>query len=117
MHLRSPLAAVFAATLLIACSAMPGSPDARAEVAELAPGGKLRAAINFENSIVASEEAASQPRGASVDLAQELGRRLGVPVKLVTFTSAGRLVVFPSGCRSVRLSRCSSLSLPYWSRP
>ena len=31
-------------------------------------------------------------RGVSVDLAQELGRRMGVPVELVTFPAAGRVV-------------------------
>jgi 2-methylcitrate dehydratase PrpD len=33
-----------------------------------------------------------QPRGVSVDLAREAGRRLGLPVELVTFNSAGNTV-------------------------
>ncbi len=62
-------------------------------MAELAPGGKLRAAINFGNPILAARDPASgQPRGVSVDLSLELGRRLGVPVELVTFASAGAVV-------------------------
>ncbi|WP_341903892.1 ABC transporter substrate-binding protein [Polaromonas sp. YR568] len=75
-------------TLLLACASKPAAP-----VAELAPGGKLKAAINFGNPILAVKDAATgEPKGVSVDLARELGKRLGVPVELVTFTSAGRVV-------------------------
>lgn len=75
-------------TLLPACASKPAAP-----VAELAPGGKLKAAINFGNPILAVKDAATgEPKGVSVDLARELGKRLGVPVELVTFTSAGRVV-------------------------
>ncbi len=64
-----------------------------AAVRELAPSGTLRVAINFGNPILASKDAASgEPRGVSVDLARELGRRLGVPVQLVTYTAAGKVV-------------------------
>jgi polar amino acid transport system substrate-binding protein len=64
-----------------------------APVAELAPTGKLRAAINFGNPILASRApGTNEPRGVSVDLARELGRRLGVPVELVPFTAAGKVV-------------------------
>ena len=60
---------------------------------ELAPGGKLRAAINFGNPILANKDATtSEARGVSVDLAHELGKRLGVPVELVTYTAAGKVV-------------------------
>ena len=69
-------------------------PTADATVrSELAPSGKLRAAINLGNPILASRDAASgEARGVSVDLARELGRRLGVPVELVTYTAAGKVV-------------------------
>jgi len=77
-----------AAFALLGCASRPPLP-----VAELAPSGKLKAAINFGNPILAVKDAATgEPRGVSVDLAQELGRRLGVPVELVTFTSAGKVV-------------------------
>lgn len=63
-----------------------------AAVAELAPTGKLRAAINFGNAVLAQEDPATgAPRGVSVDLARELGRRLGVDVELVTFDAAGKV--------------------------
>jgi polar amino acid transport system substrate-binding protein len=69
-----------------------GGPGAAAARAELAGSGKLRAAINFGNPILAQRGPDGQPRGLSVDLAQEAGRRLGVPVELVTFPSAGQTV-------------------------
>ena len=59
-------------------------------VRALAPSGTLRAAINFGNPILARRGPAvntmgsADPRGVSVDIAHELGRRLGVPVQLVT---------------------------------
>ncbi len=74
--------------VLAACATSP-----RAPVAVLAPTGSLRAAINFGNPILAIRDAASgAPRGVSVDLARELGRRLGVPVVLHPFDSAGKVV-------------------------
>src|SRR4051812_23772854 len=60
--------------------------------AELAPSGKLRAAINIGNPVLASRGADGQPKGVSVDLARELARRLGVPAELVVFDSAGKVV-------------------------
>ena len=66
-----------------------GSPDV---LKDLAPTGKLRAAINFGNSVLAQkDEATGQPKGISPDLARELGRRLGVPVELVIYEAAGKV--------------------------
>ena len=79
-------------SLLTACAtAVPPAPTAT-NVATLAPTGKLRAAINFGNPILASKGSAGQPLGVSVDLARELGKRLGVPVELVLFDAAGKAV-------------------------
>lgn len=72
---------------LLGCSTAP--PGA---VQALAPGGTLRAAINYGNPILANRDAAGQPKGVSVDLAHELSARLGVKLELVTFTSAGQVV-------------------------
>ncbi|WP_411882238.1 ABC transporter substrate-binding protein [Polaromonas sp. YR568] len=80
-------AALAATAFLAACATRPAAP-----VAELAPSGKLRAAINFGNPILAVRTADGSPRGVSVDLSNELGKRLGVPVELVTFNSAGKVV-------------------------
>ena len=68
------------------------SPSSAARM-ELAPGGKLRAAINFGNPILAVRDATTgEPRGVSVDVARELAMRLGVPVELVLYTAAGKVV-------------------------
>jgi polar amino acid transport system substrate-binding protein len=61
-------------------------------VRELAPEGKLRAAINFGNPVLAQKDATTgEPRGISVDLARELARRLGVPIEFVLFEAAGKV--------------------------
>jgi polar amino acid transport system substrate-binding protein len=84
--------AVAAAVLWLAgCAAPPPDPRAAA-VAELGATGKLRAAINFGNPILANRDASGEPRGVSVDLAREAARRLGLPVELVLFNSAGKVV-------------------------
>jgi polar amino acid transport system substrate-binding protein len=79
------------AAALAGCPSNPAAPTAAAR-AELGASGALRAAINFGNPILATRGEGGQPRGVSVDLAQEAGRRLGLPVELVTFTSAGNVV-------------------------
>jgi len=60
-------------------------------VRDLAPNGSLRAAINFGNPVLAYKDASGRPSGVSVDLALELGKRLGVPVALVPFDAAGKV--------------------------
>ncbi len=55
----------------------------------LAPTGRLRAAINTGNPVLARSGAGDgAPEGVSVDLARRLGLRLGVPVDLVGYGSA-----------------------------
>ncbi|HEY2230480.1 MAG TPA: ABC transporter substrate-binding protein [Xanthobacteraceae bacterium] len=57
-----------------------------------APTGTLRAAINISNIVLAQPDpAGGTPRGITVDLARELARRLGLPIALVVFPSAGRM--------------------------
>jgi polar amino acid transport system substrate-binding protein len=81
---------IFCATLLAGCAT--SGPDTRAAVSELSSTGKLRAAINFGNPILAVRGPNGEPTGVSVDLAREAGKRLGVPVELVLFNSAGNVV-------------------------
>jgi polar amino acid transport system substrate-binding protein len=58
----------------------------------LAPTGKLRAGINLENVLLAVKDPSSgEVHGLAVDLAYELGRRIGVPVEILTFETAGRV--------------------------
>jgi len=67
--------------------------DRAALVRAIAPTGTLRAVINVGNPILASRAPGDpSPRGISVDLTQELARRLSVPVELIVMPSAGRSV-------------------------
>jgi polar amino acid transport system substrate-binding protein len=64
-------------------------PDA---VAQLAPTGKLRAAINLGNSVLAQKDPATgELGGVSVALARELAKRMGVAAELITFEAAGKV--------------------------
>ena len=58
-----------------------------------APTGTLRASINLGNPILANKDTVTgEPFGVSIDLARELGERLGLPVDLVVFDTAGKSV-------------------------
>jgi polar amino acid transport system substrate-binding protein len=54
---------------------------------DLAPAGVLRASINLGNPVLAQGTPAA-PAGVTVDLAREIGARLGLPVDLVCFDAA-----------------------------
>src|SRR5712692_11300142 len=55
---------------------------------DLAPTGKLRAGINYGNFILATKDKATgESRGVAVDLMQEIGKRLRVPVEIVAYDS------------------------------
>src|ERR1700689_3811781 len=54
---------------------------------DLAPTGTLRASINLGNPVLA-QGTPTAPSGVTVDIARELGARLGVPVELVCFDAA-----------------------------
>jgi len=86
------IAIAILAALAASCSSAPPKPTPAA-VAQLAPTGVLRAAINFGNPVLASRDPATgEPRGVSVDLSRELARRLGVPLEIVPYAAAGRVV-------------------------
>lgn len=55
--------------------------------ADLAPTGTLRASINLGNPVLA-HGTPQAPGGITVDLAREVGERLGLPVELVCFDAA-----------------------------
>lgn len=75
--------------LLGGCASTP-PPQA---VKDLAPNGTLRAAINVGNAVLAQRgPAGGEPTGVSVDMARELARRLGVPVQLIVYDAAGKVV-------------------------
>src|SRR5206468_2451405 len=72
---------------------MPASTFPPAAIADLAPSGRLRAAINFGNPVLASRDpVTSEPGGISTDLARELARQLCVPVEFVRYDEAGKVV-------------------------
>lgn len=84
------LVMAFGAVTALAQSAPPAAlPDV---VKDLAPTGKLRAAINVGNVVLVQKDAAGgEPRGITVDLARELARRLGVAADLVVYETAGKV--------------------------
>src|SRR5262249_59849230 len=66
-------------------------PDAKL-VAELAPTGVLRAAINMGNFLLVTGKAPSgDPTGVSPDMALAIGARLGVPVKFIPYARPGKI--------------------------
>src|SRR5258708_3918641 len=80
----------FAGLLLSSCATAPQVPPAARS--ELAPTGTLRVGINLQNFLLVNKErAGGEYSGIAVDLGRELGRRLGVPVELVAFDTAGKL--------------------------
>jgi polar amino acid transport system substrate-binding protein len=65
------------------------SPSLRSEIA---PIGKLRVGINYGNPVLATKDPVSgELRGVAVDLARELGKRIGVPVELIGYDAAGKM--------------------------
>lgn len=95
---RKLIAAAALAALLSACAHTPAPPAERFVVtpdvvAALAPTGRLRASINLGNPVLAHRDKSTGAlSGVSVDLARELGRRLGVPVDLLAVDAAGKSV-------------------------
>jgi polar amino acid transport system substrate-binding protein len=58
-----------------------------------APTGVLRVGINLGNPVLAGIDPANQkPKGVSIDIANEIGKRSGLPVQLTPFQSAGATV-------------------------
>jgi polar amino acid transport system substrate-binding protein len=95
MRARSTL--IIGAAALAAAASPVTAQDARrpdsAVIRALAPSGTLRAIINLGNPVLARRaDGEARARGVSVDLADELGRRLGVPVEQVVVPAAGRAV-------------------------
>ena len=72
------------------CASIPSVPSQVR--ADIAPTGKLRAGINYGNSVTATRDPATgEFRGVSVDLMRELARRLEVSLELVGFDFSGKL--------------------------
>ena len=61
-------------------------------VVSLAPSGRLRAGINAGNTVLVQRDAAGAVRGPSIDIANELGHRLGVPVEFIIYETAAAVL-------------------------
>src|SRR4051794_36794325 len=67
-------------------------------VASLAPTGRVRIAINHGNVALAERDPTTgKLSGLSVDIAEELGRRVGLPITLVPFDAAGKVSAAAAG--------------------
>ena len=66
------------------------APPSAEALRQLTPTGRLRAAINLGNPVLAQAKPGSLS-GVSVDLAGELAKRLGVPLELVPYEAAGQV--------------------------
>lgn len=90
---RDLLGALSVCLPLVGCASRAGDAQTAAARAELSTEGRLRAAINLGNPILAARgEQPGAPRGVSVDLAREAGRRLGLPIEWVELPAAGQAV-------------------------
>ena len=98
------LFSTIALTMLTLCSLSPMSiaqtkpetKDFSAMHADLikafAPTGVLRASLNMGNPVLANRDSQGKPFGISIDLAMQLGKKLGVPVELIVNETAGKSV-------------------------
>jgi len=87
------LSAFWAALFTTAVTA--AAADDSAALKELAPTGKLRAAIAWAPSPSAlyalKDEATGKYRGVTIDLSTELARKLAVPLELVPYLASGEI--------------------------
>ena len=62
-------------------------------ISSFAPTETLRVGINLGNPILANENPTThQLHGITIDIAQEIGKRIGLPIKLIPFKTAGATV-------------------------
>src|SRR4029078_5736478 len=85
---------IFAAAVMLLAATLSASAQSAVPpdvLKDLAPTGKLRAAINFGNGVLAQKGKDGTPQGVTADLSRELAKRLGVEVDFVTFEAAGKV--------------------------
>ena len=92
MRMFSAAVMLLAAILSASAQGAP-PPDVMKDAAlkDLAPTGKLRAAINFGNGVLAQKGPNGEPKGITPDLATALAKRLGVAVEFVPYEAAGKV--------------------------
>jgi polar amino acid transport system substrate-binding protein len=85
---------LIAAVIVVLFSCVPAfaqsAPSAEV-LKDLAPTGKLRAAMNFGNGVLVQKGPDGAPHGVSPELAAALAKRLGVPLQFVSFDAAGKV--------------------------
>ncbi len=80
------------AAFIVSAPVVSSSQAPAALVAEIAPTGRLRAGINYNNPVLARRDAATgEVSGIAADLSRELGRRLGVPVDVIAYDATGKM--------------------------
>ena len=100
---------LLAATLLPAAQPAP-SPEV---LKDLAPTGKLRAAINFGNAVLAQKGPSGEPKGITPISPRALAKRLNVPVEFVPYRGGGQGVRGRQGrARGTSASSPSSRCVP-----
>jgi polar amino acid transport system substrate-binding protein len=87
---------VFLAAALTACASLQDQGSSAGARQQLAPTGKVRAAISVGPTAstfrATLDPATNRPRGVAVDLAHALGRQLGASVELVTYSNYPELL-------------------------
>ena len=86
--------ALISAAVMLLAAALPAAAQGAAPadvLNDLAPTGKLRAAINFGNGVLAQKGPNGEPKGITPDLATALAKRLGVAVEFVPYEAAGKV--------------------------
>ena len=90
---------LFCLAIICASQASDGQPSRPiqtldpAMIASFAPTGTLRVGINLGNPVLANENPVTrQMQGVTIDISQEIGKRIGLPVKLIPFKTAGNTV-------------------------
>lgn len=93
--------ALLSVTLLSACATQGGGsaaavPDSLRK--EFAPSGTLVAGINYGNPVIVQRHpSGGDPQGVGPELARGLAKRLGVPIRYVTYDSAGAMAAAGKG--------------------
>lgn len=65
--------------------------DLKTVLAQIAPSGELRVALNYGNPVLVQRGADGIPQGVAPDLARELARRLGVVPRFISYEAAAKV--------------------------
>ena len=70
------------------------NPSDMTMIKSFAPTGTLRVGINLGNPVLAGsiDQSQPQPKGVTIDIAQEIGKQAKLPVELISYQSAGATV-------------------------